>query len=156
MSFDEINARFPYGSRKRYHLHHPHLLCADLEATIRFYKEWFDAEVAWDGIYAGTRNVFMKVGIGAMHLYEKPVDTSKRNAVHHLGFQVVGLQDLHDRMKSAGLHIPSGVRSSHGGGYFMVEAPDHVLLEIFEPGPERPADVLAYYGYNQPEGEPRS
>jgi hypothetical protein len=49
-------------------------------------------------------------------------------------------------MKAAGLHIPNGIRPSDGGGYFMVEAPDHVLLEVFEPGPERPEKILTYYG----------
>jgi Glyoxalase/Bleomycin resistance protein/Dioxygenase superfamily. len=140
--------RFPYGSSKRYHLHHPHLLCADIVHTVAFYQTWFDAEVAWDGLYAGTRNVFLKIGIGAMHLYEKSVDTTPRNAVHHLGIQVVGLGDLYARMEAAGIPLRNPIRAESGGGYFMVEAPDNVLLELFEPGPLRAKEVLAYYGYN--------
>ncbi|MBB5216100.1 VOC family protein [Parapusillimonas granuli] len=141
--------RFPYGSGKRYHLHHPHILCADIEATIDFYRRWFDAEVVWDGDYAGTRNVFLKIGIGAMHLYEKKVDTAPRNALHHLGIQVVGLEDLYRRMQEAGMALRNPIRSIDGGGYFMLEAPDNILLELFEPGPDRQSEVLAYYGYGQ-------
>lgn len=139
--------RFPYGSTRRYHLHHPHLLCANIDQTIAFYRQWFDAEVAWDGEYAGTRNIFLKIGIGAMHLYEKQVDTTPRNAIHHLGIQVVGLEDLYRRMHDAGIPLRNPIRSEGGGGYFMVEAPDNVLLELFEPGPLRDEAVLAYYGY---------
>jgi len=146
MAFDAVTARYPYGSDKRYHLHHPHVICADIAHTVNFYTRWFDADVVWDGLYAGTRNVFLKIGIGALHLYEKAIDAAPRNAVHHLGFQVVGLADLHQRMRSAGLYIPTGIRAVDGGGYFMVEAPDHVLLEVFEPGPQRSAEILSYYG----------
>ena len=31
----------------------------------------------------------------------------------------------------------------------MLEAPDNILLELFEPGPDRQSEVLAYYGYGQ-------
>ncbi|OZI33201.1 bleomycin resistance protein [Bordetella genomosp. 1] len=146
MDFDPSTARYPYGSDKRYHMHHPHLICGDIAHAVDFYTRWFEAEVIWDGLYAGTRNVFLKIGLGAVHMYEKAIDPSPRNAVHHLGIQVVGLEELHGRMSAAGLHIPNGIRASDGGGYFMVEAPDRVLLEVFEPGPERPAEILSYYG----------
>lgn len=141
--------RYPYGSEKRYHLHHPHVLCADIENTIDFYSRWFDAEIMWDGDYAGTRNVFLRIGIGALHLYEKQIDSSARNAIHHLGIQVVGLEDLYHRMESAGVMLRNPIRSVDGGGYFMLAAPDNILLELFEPGPLRQPEVLAYYGYDQ-------
>lgn len=136
----------PYGLDDRYHLQHVHLFASNLDETIEFYTKWFDAKVAWDGDYGGARNVFMKIGIGAMHLYEQEPRDLGRNAIHHLGFQVVGLQDLYDRMKAAGVHLPNPVRESFGGGYFMVKAPDDVLLEVFEAGPSRDQRVREYYG----------
>lgn len=48
--------------RARYHLQHTHLFATDLDAAIAFYANWFDDEVMWDGSYAGSRNVFMKIG----------------------------------------------------------------------------------------------
>lgn len=145
----EENWRYPYGSEKRYHLHHPHLFASDIDATIDFYTRWFDAEVVWDGGVAGARNVFMKIGIGAMHLYDQPPRGEGKNAIHHLGLQVVGLSELYDRMKAAGLHIPNPIRETGGGGgYFMLGAPDGVVLEIFEPGATRDRVVQEYYGYD--------
>ena len=136
----------PYGRDERYHLQHVHLFASNLDETIAFYIRWFDAKVVWDGSYGGARNVFMKIGIGALHLYEQPPRELGRNAVHHLGFQVVGLHELYARMQAAGLHLPNPVREHQGGGYFMVQAPDNVLLEVFEPGPQRDVRVLRYYG----------
>ena len=37
--------RYPYGRTQRYHLQHVHLFASDVEATIAFYRTWFDAEV---------------------------------------------------------------------------------------------------------------
>lgn len=104
----------------------------------------------YDGPYADTRNVFLKIGTGAMHLYEKPPRGEGGGAIHHLGMQVVGLKDLYERMKAAGLCARSTLREIDGGGYFMVEAPDGVLLEVFEPGPGRDRSVLDYYGLDGP------
>ena len=41
-------------------------------------------------------------------------------------------------MKKEGLNLPNPIRrfgrQANSGGYFMLEAPDGVLLEVFEPG----------------------
>ena len=88
-------------------------------------RDWFDAEMIWDNDVAGARNVFMKIGIGAMHLYDQPPRDLGRNAVHHLGMKVVGLAELYERMKAGGLHIPNPIRDlGGGGGYFMLGGPD--------------------------------
>lgn len=142
--------RYPYGSHRRYHLQHVHLFASDLDASIAFYRRWFDAEVMWDGAYAEARNVFMRIGIGALHFYDQAPRDLARNAVHHLGIQVVGLRDLYERMRQAGVRIPNPIRESDGSGYFMAEAPDRIVLELFEPGPGRPAAVRRYYGYADP------
>lgn len=56
----------PYGRDERFHLQHVHLFASDLDQTIAFYMRWFDARISWDGDYGGARNVFMKIGIGAL------------------------------------------------------------------------------------------
>ncbi|RYE42934.1 MAG: VOC family protein [Hyphomicrobiales bacterium] len=141
-----IEARLPYGSEARYHLQHIHLFASDLDASISFYARWFDGVVMWDGDYGNARNVFMKIGIGAIHFYEQAPRDTGRNAMHHLGMQVVGLQDLYTRMNAAGVHLPNPIRENQGGGYFMVAAPDNVLIEVFEPGQARDLIVKQYYG----------
>lgn len=139
---------YPYGSSRRCHLQHIHLFASEIDRTIAFYRTWFDAEVAWDGDYAGARNVFLKIGVGAIHLYDQPARGEGRNAVHHLGMQVVGLDDLYERMTAAGVAVRNPIRRSGGSGYFMLEAPDGVLLEVFEPGLQRDPAVRAYYGFD--------
>jgi len=141
---------YPYGRDQRYHLQHIHLFASDVNVTIDFYRTWFDAEVVWDGDAAGARNVFMKIGVGAMHLYDQPPRGVGKNAVHHLGMQVVGLKELYDRMKAAGLHIPNPIREfGGGGGYFMLGGPDGVVIEVFEPGRTRDRTVRNYYGFEE-------
>ena len=146
---DGAGWRHPYGSDKRFHLQHVHLFASDIEASIAFYKTWFGAEVIWDGGYAGARNVFIKIGIGALHLYDQPPRDTGRNAVHHLGMQVVGIDDIYARMKAAGLSIPNPVRRSDSGdgGYFLLGGPDGVLIEMFEVGASRDEVVQRYYGF---------
>jgi len=150
MTTQEAEWQYPYGSGQRYHLQHVHLFASNVDATIDFYRKWFDAEVIWDGDVAGARNVFIKVGIGALHLYDQLPRGEGKNAVHHLGMQVVGIGELYERMKAAGLHIPNPIRSlGGGGGYFMLGAPDGVVIEIFEPGKLRESVVRDYYGFKE-------
>ena len=54
------------------HLHHVHLFCSDINATIAWWVEMLGAEVAYDGTVADQRNVFMNVGSGRLHLYAQP------------------------------------------------------------------------------------
>jgi hypothetical protein len=52
--------------------------------------------------------------------------------VHHLGFQVDDLADLAARMSAAGFELRSPIRELPELDYLMIEAPDGVLLEVFE------------------------
>jgi catechol 2,3-dioxygenase-like lactoylglutathione lyase family enzyme len=144
--------RFPYGSPARYHLQHAHLFASDLELTLAFYRRWFDARVVWDGDVGGARNVFVQIGKGALHFYgQPPRDAHRSGGIHHIGIQVAGLRDLYERMKAGGVRLPNPIRAMGGGGYFMIEAPDHVLIELFEPGPEvdRNPALRDYFGFGQ-------
>jgi predicted enzyme related to lactoylglutathione lyase len=130
------------------HLQHAHLFASDIDATIDFYKKWFDAEVMWDGDVAGARNVFRKIGIGALHFYDQLPRGAGKNAVHHLGMQVVGINELYERMTAADLHIPNPIRPLEGGGgYFMLGAPDGVVIEVFESGKLREPVMRKYFGF---------
>ena len=141
--------QYPYDRDQRYHLQHTHLFASDIDATIAFYGTWFDGEVIWDADVAKARNVFMKIGIGAMHLYDQSPRDYGKNAIHHLGMQVVGLAELYDRMTASDLHIPNPIRSlGGGGGYFMLEGPDGVVIEVFEPGKSHDKIIRKYYGFD--------
>jgi catechol 2,3-dioxygenase-like lactoylglutathione lyase family enzyme len=143
--------RYPYNSSARFNLQHAHLFATDLDASIEFWTTWFDGVVVWDNEFAGSRNVFMKVGIGALHFYDQEPRDLGKNAVHHLGVEVVGLEDLYSRMQEAGLDVGKPIRVTNGSKYFMFMAPDNVLLELFEPGDGRDPVVRDYYGMPDPD-----
>jgi len=113
--------------------HHAHLFASDLDAAVEFYRRWFGAEVAWDGIFAGVRNVFVRLGAGRLHFYDQAPRAHGRNAVHHLGIRVRGLDALIARLRDSGVGLRSEIRRHPEGSYLMLEAPDGVLLELFEP-----------------------
>jgi catechol 2,3-dioxygenase-like lactoylglutathione lyase family enzyme len=113
--------------------HHAHLFATDLDASLAFYRRWFGAEVAWDGVFAGVRNVFVRIGTGRLHFYDQPPRAHGRGAVHHLGLRVHGLDALSERLRDGGVALRSDIRRHPEGSYLMVEAPDGVLLELFEP-----------------------
>lgn len=112
--------------------HHAHLFASNLDDTLRFYERWFDATVVADHEFAGARNVMVRVGTGMLNFYDQAPKAQGKNAVHHLGFQVDDLADLAARMEHSGIDLRSGVRELAELDYLMVEAPDGVLLEVFE------------------------
>lgn len=114
-------------------VHHTHLMATDLDASLAFYRRWFDAYVVADFTYAGARNVFVAVGSGRLHFYDQPPRSTERNAVNHIGLVVQGLDALADAMAAEGVELPKGVQRFPDGNYLMVQAPDCVLLELFEP-----------------------
>ena len=114
-------------------VHHTHLMATDIEVSLAFYRRWFDAVVVADFEYAGARNVFVAVGSGRLHFYDQPPRSTERNAINHIGLVVRGLDDLATAMAGAGVELPKGVQRFPDGNYLMVQAPDRVLLELFEP-----------------------
>jgi catechol 2,3-dioxygenase-like lactoylglutathione lyase family enzyme len=121
----------------RSRLHHTHLFAADLDASIEFYRRWFGAEVVADEEFFGARNVMVSVGGGRINFYDQAPPDRGRNAVHHLGVQTDDLETLVAEMTAGGIEFRSSIRDSGVGRYIMVEAPDGVLLELFEFPPDR-------------------
>jgi catechol 2,3-dioxygenase-like lactoylglutathione lyase family enzyme len=114
------------------HLHHVHLFSQDLDATVAWYKRAFDAEVHYDGDFGGSRNVFMKIGSGRIHLYSQPPHDNGRGAIHHIGIRTKDLAGLRDRLLQMGVRFRSGIREFGTWRYLMCPAPDQVLIELFE------------------------
>lgn len=124
-------------------VHHVHLMATDLDASLDFYRKWFDAVVVADFSYAGARNVFVAVGSGRLHFYDQAPRSTQRNAVNHIGLVVRGLDALAEAMAADGIDLPKDVQRFPDGNYLMVEAPDRVLLELFEPNWETSSPKLA-------------
>ena len=74
----------------------------------------------------------VRVGTGMLNFYDQPPRGTGPSSVHHLGFQVDDLAELIASMTDAGFTVRSPIRELPELDYLMVEAPDGVLLELFE------------------------
>ncbi len=116
----------------QHHAHHAHLFSSDLDAALKFYREMFGAEVLADLDMAGARNVFIAIGKGRLHFYDQPPRDVGRGAIHHLGIQTDDLEALVAHMKARGFHFHKAVSDFGFWKYVMIQAPDNVLIELFQ------------------------
>lgn len=127
-------------------LHHTHLFAADINRSIEFWRDHFGAVILLDTEFAGARNVFMRIGEGRLHLYDQPPKHGGAGTVHHLGIETDELEALVGRLKAAGESV-TDIRRHAEGDYAMAQAPDGLLLELFQPHAERLPAALIEAGY---------
>ncbi len=128
------------------HLHHVHIFAADLDYSITFYREVFDAKVVLDKELAGARNVFMTIGRGRLHLYDQSPRQVQRAGIHHFGIQTDELDAIPDRLENFGIESPNEIRDQGTWRYLMVCAPDDILVEVFEVDrSQMPAELEDYF-----------
>jgi len=113
-------------------LHHAHLFASTLDESIKFYQEMFGAEILFDLELAGARNVMISIGSSRINFYDQPPKTGGKGAIHHLGVETDDLELLVEHMKSKGFEFKKSIKNVGVLKYVMAEAPDHVLLELFE------------------------
>jgi catechol 2,3-dioxygenase-like lactoylglutathione lyase family enzyme len=113
-------------------LHHAHLFATDLEASIRFYRQMFAAEVVLDDEVAGARNVLLRLGSGYLNFYDQPPKDAGRGVVHHLGIRTNDLAGLVSHMQSLGFDFRKQITDLGPLKYVMAAGPDGILLELFE------------------------
>jgi catechol 2,3-dioxygenase-like lactoylglutathione lyase family enzyme len=127
-------------------LHHTHLFAADVDRSLAFWRDHFGAVVLVDTVFAGARNVFMRIGEGRLHLYDQAPKHAGAGTVHHLGIETDELDKLVGRLKAAGVSV-TDVRRHAEGDYAIAEGPDGLLLELFQPHAERLPAALVESGY---------
>jgi catechol 2,3-dioxygenase-like lactoylglutathione lyase family enzyme len=113
-------------------LHHAHLFASDLDASVRFYREMFGAELVFDTEVAGARNVLLRLGTGHINFYDQPPRDSGRGGIHHLGIRTENLAALVAHMEAKGFQFRKAITDLGVLKYVMAEGPDRVLLELFE------------------------
>ena len=126
-------------------LHHVHAFASDVEASVRFYTEVFGGEVILDEVLAGARNVFIRIGDGRLHLYDQPPRHSGAGSIHHFGIRTDDMAGMLERLRQHDVQLRKPVTELVGWRYVMVPAPDGVLIELFEVGPERLSGQLDGY-----------
>ena len=114
------------------HLHHVHIFSMDISESINWWKKNLSAEICFDGVMGGSRNVFMRVGEGRLHFYDQKPKSFVSGTIHHLGIRVKNVKETVSRMKNNGVEFRNSVRSFDGWAYSMCAAPDNILLELFE------------------------
>ena len=112
-------------------LDHIHLFASNIEVTIKFFKQCFDAKVIWDEQAAGVRNVRIRIGQAFIHLYDQPPRSARGGAMHHLGIETDDLDDLVAKMKSLGISFTNQISEEEKFKYVMVLDPDDLLIELF-------------------------
>ncbi len=128
-------------------IHHIHIFASDIDKSIKFYKDLFGGRVMLNMEIAGTRNVFMQIGSGRLHFYDRPPRDTGRGAMHHFGIQTDDIDSLVTKMKSRGMTLRKDVTDFGFWKYIMVEGPDAVLIELFEVDKNRvPAEYADYFG----------
>jgi catechol 2,3-dioxygenase-like lactoylglutathione lyase family enzyme len=126
-------------------LHHTHLMASDIDATIAFWRNGFDAQIMYDTEFAGARNVFLRIGTGHIHLYDQPPRTIGQGTVHHLGIQTDHLDHLVQRLRALGVPV-TDIRHHSTADYAMAQGPDQLLIEIFQPHQHPiPPDLHDYF-----------
>lgn len=113
-------------------LHHVHIFASDMSATLAWWQRHLSARVLFDGRLAGSRNVLIGVGRGHINIFDQPPRDQGRGGVHHIGVRVPGLREAWLQLQADGVRSPHGLREHDGWRYVMIEAPDGVLVELFE------------------------
>ena len=126
-------------------LHHVHAFASDVDASVSFYTEVFGGEMILDEVLAGARNVFIRIGDGRLHLYDQPPRHAGTGSIHHLGIRTDDMAGMVEKLQRHGVPLRKPVTELGGWRYVMVPAPDGVLIELFEVGPERLSGQLDGY-----------
>ena len=117
----------------RVSLQHIHLFASNLDESLSFYKDMFNAEVIFDAEVAGARNVMISIGSGAINFYDQPPKDDGRGVVHHLGIETDDIEALVEKMKSKGHKFRKPITDLGVLKYVMVAGPDNILIELFQP-----------------------
>ena len=121
-------------------LHHVHLFASNIDESIQFYHEMFEAEILFDMKAAGARNVLIMIGNGKINFYDQAPKDGGRGVVHHLGIETDDLDALVKHMKNKGYKFKYRIRDFGNWRYIMARGPDDVLMELFQILPEMTPD----------------
>src|SRR6266511_1082927 len=113
-------------------LDHTHIFASHLEATVNFYWTMFGARVVSDTALVGRRNVRLDIGATALHAYDQLPRSADCGLIHHVGIRTDDLEGLIAHMRAHGVVFRKAIIADQHFRYVMCEAPDGVLLELYE------------------------
>jgi catechol 2,3-dioxygenase-like lactoylglutathione lyase family enzyme len=113
-------------------LDHAHLFASDLDATIRWWSEMLGAQMVFDFVVAGARNVRLSIGRGAINFYDQRPRVVGQGTVHHLGVLTDDLEGLVASMESKGYKFRDPIQDAGVVKFMMCAAPDDLLVELYQ------------------------
>jgi len=113
-------------------LDHTHIFASHIETTVNFYRTMFGARVVYDTGLVGRRNVRLDIGGTALHAYDQLPRSADRGLIHHLGIRTDDLDGLIAHMRANSVVFRKEITEDQHFRYVMCEAPDGVLLELYE------------------------
>ncbi len=116
-------------------LDHVHIFSSDIDKTVCFYQTMFEAQVVYDVALMNQRNIRLDIGGKAIHVYAQKPRSADRGLIHHLGIRTDDLEGLIAHMQENGVAFRKGITEDTPFRYVMCEAPDGVLLELYEVKP---------------------
>ncbi|MFY9396983.1 MAG: VOC family protein [Desulfomonilia bacterium] len=127
-------------------LHHIHVFASDIDRSIAFYQDCFNGQVIMDSLFAGSRNVFMRIGSGRIHFFSRKPKESGPGCIHHIGIQTDDIRATVKKLKEKGVVIENTIKDFGVWKYVMVSSPDGVLIELFQVNKEKiPNEYLSYF-----------
>jgi catechol 2,3-dioxygenase-like lactoylglutathione lyase family enzyme len=122
-------------------LDHIHLACRHLEASERFYRTYFDAELLARYAWRDVRSVALRIGDTRVNLTSGLAGP----AFNHLGLGLGDLESAYERMQRDGVDVQSGPHRweperidyalpdlSLAARFAFVNGPDGELLELVD------------------------
>jgi catechol 2,3-dioxygenase-like lactoylglutathione lyase family enzyme len=121
------------------YIDHVHIHASDPGKTIKFFEDFFGAQVTQEFENIGRRITVMALGdksrLCILHVPPAAVDPRPEMAtIDHIGIVVEDIEDLIYRLKKMGFSfLVDLTRSSNGNKIAFFLGPDNLHLEIFEP-----------------------
>ncbi len=116
-------------------LDHVHIFASNMENTLSFYQTMFGARIVYDTLLVGQRNVRIDIGGHAMHIYDQRPRSADRGLVNHIGIRTDDLDALVSHMQAHGVTFRKGITDDPAFRYIMCEAPDGMLVELYQVKP---------------------
>ncbi|MEK6710865.1 MAG: VOC family protein [Nitrospinota bacterium] len=121
-------------------IHHIHLASPDPRAAAAWYAQMLGAEIYADGDLRGARNIRLRVGEALLYIRASragerhtPAPANAHYGFNHLCLAVDDLDAALAEAQRKGAAIAEPEFQLPSGRGFFLEAPDGVLVEIFEP-----------------------
>src|SRR3954471_1395318 len=127
-------------------IHHVALTVANIEKSVAWYKDIFQAEILERYSKKGATIVHLKIGNARLELFEfgtytEPLPDYRRTltddlhvvGTKHVCFEAKDLSERRRELEGKGVIFGSEIETAgFGGKYFFLKDPDGILIELYQ------------------------